>query len=212
MFSAVLCSIWLKPEYRMADQVVINLEAMVPGSFNDWTIDKSVVPIQVDPEVQAKLDKIYSQVMARTYINSKGQRVMLSIAYGKDQSESSRAHFPTECYPAQGFLVQYARKESLIVDGHSMSVTYMFAEKPNRPEVVLYWLTVGNKTAHYSFPWKLEQLKYGLRGVVPDGMLFRVSVIGNDRDESRQILNEFVTSFADSIDDFSKEKFGFLSN
>mgnify|MGYP006871988586 CR=1 FL=1 len=35
------------------------------------------------PDVQAALDRIYNQTVARTYVSAKGGSVMLSLAYGR---------------------------------------------------------------------------------------------------------------------------------
>jgi EpsI family protein len=38
-------------------------------------------------------------------INPQGYRIMLSIAYGKNQSDALQLHKPEICYPAQGFTL-----------------------------------------------------------------------------------------------------------
>jgi Protein of unknown function (DUF3485) len=98
---------WWKPSKFLSDgQAKVDLEQMFPKTFDDWTVDTSQ-PVQlVSPDTQAILDKLYNQILSRTYINrSSGQRVMLSVAYGGDQSDGTRAHRPEICYPAQGFEV-----------------------------------------------------------------------------------------------------------
>ena len=59
-----------------------------------------------DIQIRAKeaiINKIYNQTLTRTYINPRGDRIMLSIAYGRDQSDALQMHKPELCYPAQGF-------------------------------------------------------------------------------------------------------------
>src|ERR1700683_3517557 len=62
----------------------INLQNMIPTTFEGWKTEDSRSS-GFRPDVQAEIDKIYSQVLDRTYINPDGQRIMLSIAYGRDQ-------------------------------------------------------------------------------------------------------------------------------
>ena len=96
----------LTPTKKIADQQEkIDLEIMIPTRFGDWRIDKSIIPLQVDAETQAMLDKIYNQTLSRTYVNSLGERIMLSVAYGGDQSDNLAVHKPEVCYYAQGFEV-----------------------------------------------------------------------------------------------------------
>jgi len=48
----------LTPTKKIADQQErIDLEVMIPVEFGDWRVDKSIIPLQVDAETQAMLDK-----------------------------------------------------------------------------------------------------------------------------------------------------------
>ena len=77
---------------------VPNLETMFPKAFGDWRVDTSMPVILPSPDVQALLDKIYNQVLSRSYVNAKGERIMLSVAYGGDRK---RRH---QRAPARGVL------------------------------------------------------------------------------------------------------------
>lgn len=97
----------MTPTTKIADlREAIDLETLIPSSFNAWRIDTSIIPLQVDPKTQAELDKIYNQVLSRTYVNAHGERVMLSVAYGGDQSDHLSLHKPEVCYLAQGFEIK----------------------------------------------------------------------------------------------------------
>ncbi len=88
MLAAAGMALGLKPTEKVADAgPKVDLETLIPKAFGDWKIDETIVPLLVDPETQAKLDKIYNQTLTRTYVNSQGARIMLSIAYGGDQSD-----------------------------------------------------------------------------------------------------------------------------
>lgn len=194
MLAAAAGAVVLKPSIRMADSQPVNFEQMVPKRFGVWQIDPTVIPVTVDPEIQARLDDIYSQTLSRTYINDRGQRVMLSIAYGEDQNtEKSQAHRPEFCYRAQGFGVQEVAVVNLGIDKKQIVARQLLAQKPNRIEPVTYWMTIGE---HISLPgWrrKLTQLRYGLRGYIADGLLFRVSSLGADTAVEYQLQSEFIT-------------------
>ncbi len=79
MASSGALTLALTPTNKIADlQERIDLEIMIPVRFGDWRVDESIIPLQVDAETQAMLNKIYNQTLSRTYVNSLGQRVMLS--------------------------------------------------------------------------------------------------------------------------------------
>lgn len=99
MVAAAIMAVVLTPHNRMADQrPPLTLATAIPASFGNWRIDTSMVPVGNSPDLQARLDEIYSQTLARTYANTKGERIMLSIAYGADQSgEGNQVHRPEFC-------------------------------------------------------------------------------------------------------------------
>jgi EpsI family protein len=180
---ALIVAAWggvvLKPTKHIADQrPKIDLESMIPKQFADWQIDDQVVPLQVDPQRLALLNKIYNQTLARTYINAQGERIMLSIAYGGDESDSMQVHRPDVCYPAQGFQIMDLVIGTFDTGYGVIPVKRMVAKMDSRVEPITYWVTIGDTVAVNSLKWKLAQLKYGLTGKVPDGMLFRVSSLG----------------------------------
>ena len=183
MFAAAGMALALKPTVKVADSgPKVDLEVLIPKAFGDWKIDETIVPLIADPELQAKLDKIYNQTLTRTYVNSKGERIMLSIAYGGDQSDTMAVHKPEICYPAQGFQILNSPVVSTFStdEGSSIPVKRLVATQGSRVEPITYWTTVGDKVAVSGLKWKLQQLKYGLTGQVPDGLLLRVSSIQPD--------------------------------
>jgi len=106
MASSAALTLALTPTKKIADQQEkIDLELMIPSQFSEWKIDRSITPLQVDPETQNKLNRIYNQTLTRTYINLHGDRIMLSIAYGGDQGDNLAIHKPEVCYYSQGFEI-----------------------------------------------------------------------------------------------------------
>ena len=96
---------FLTPKQVLADvKPAIGLEKNIPNQFGDWKIDPNIAPITTAADLQNKLDELYSEMLSRTYVNSKGERIMLSIAYGRNQGgDGTQVHRPEYCYPAQGF-------------------------------------------------------------------------------------------------------------
>jgi EpsI family protein len=169
-----------------------SLEQMIPQRFGAWTIDPSVVPLQPDPEQQGVLAKIYDQTLSRTYVDAYGQRVMLSIAYGGDQSRALQLHLPEVCYVAQGFEL-LEDSEGLLPTRHGrLPVKRLVARLGERNEPITYWITIGDKATKAGIQQKLRRLAYGLAGEIPDGMLVRVSTIGADRHAAWRVQDRFV--------------------
>lgn len=191
----------LTPTIKIADQQErINLESMIPSTFGNWRIDQSIIPLQVDAETQAMLDKIYNQTLARTYINSLGERVMLSVAYGGDQSDNLAIHKPEVCYYAQGFEIMKNFADELVTQYGKLPIKRLIAVKGNRSEPITYWVTVGNKAVLPGIEEKFQQLRYGLTGNVPDGMLVRVSTIDIDKEKAYRLQTNFIQDMLSAID------------
>jgi EpsI family protein len=169
----------MRPTDRLSERKArIVLDRQIPESFGEWRVDSSIRPVVPDPGLQAMLDTLYSQTLARTYVNRQGERVMLSIAYGSDQSnEATAVHRPEFCYSAQGFKVQALGKESLKVGSTTVPVARVLAQLGQRNEPITYWVTLDESAALPGLTRKLEQIRYGLKGQIPDGMLVRVSSI-----------------------------------
>ncbi|MBY0474998.1 MAG: EpsI family protein [Nitrosomonas sp.] len=193
MVSSGALTMAFTPTEKIADQQEkINLETMIPDKFGDWQIDRTIVPLQVDAETQANLDKIYNQTLARTYVNSQGERIMLSVAYGGDQSDNLSVHKPEVCYYAQGFEIKKIFPGELLTQYGKLPIKRLLAIKGNRNEPITYWVTVGNKAVLPGFDQKLQQLRYGLTGNIPDGILVRISSIDNDNDVAYQLQAIFI--------------------
>lgn len=208
MLLAAGLSVAMVPTQSMVEKgSTTDLEAMIPKQFGEWKIDPTVVPLLIDPELQAVLDKIYSQTLARTYINSRGERIMLSLAYGGDQSDSMQVHKPEVCYPAQGFQMLKQEDGNLDTDFGNLAVRRLVAQQGPRIEPITYWIRVGETVAILSgIRWKLEQVKYGLAGKVPDGLIFRVSSISANEDKAFKLQSEFVRELLSFVDNSARSK------
>ena len=104
MCGAAVAGIAGRPSAKAADRGnAIMLETAVPRAFGEWTELPDQKAQVVNPQTKELLDKLYSQILTRTYVNKDGYRIMLSMAYGDDQRGGLQAHRPEVCYPAQGF-------------------------------------------------------------------------------------------------------------
>ena len=193
MLVAASLALALTPRTKVASQGPgIRLESMIQKRFGAWKVDETIAPLMVSPEVKAQLDKIYNETLTRTYINANGAQVMLSIAYGSDQSSSLQVHRPDVCYTAQGFQVSKMVKDFVQTVTGQVPVMHLVASQGRRNEPITYWITVGDTAVRGVWEQKLAKVKYGLTGKVPDGILVRVSNISSDAPDSYQLHQEFV--------------------
>lgn len=188
------------PTVRVADaRPAVDVERLIPASFAGWRVDDTIVPVQADPTVVAQMKQIYAQTLSRTYVNERGQRVMLAIAYGRDQSDGMAVHKPDVCYPAQGFEIVRTRQGQLDSGFGMVPVSQLVARQGARYEPITYWIRVGDAVDGTGFRRKLTQLKYGMTGLIPDGMLFRISSLGPE-DEAFPLQRDFTRALLASLD------------
>lgn len=176
-----------------------DLESLFPKEFGGWRVDARAAMVLPSPETQALLNKIYNQTLTRTYINDKGYRIMLSVAYGGDQSDATRAHLPEVCYPAQGFLIKSNSRDTLVLDQRQVSVRHLMTQYGARNEPVTYWTVVGNKVTVSRSDQRWTQVRLGLQGFIPDGMLVRVSSIDPNQDNGYREQVAFLSDLAAAV-------------
>lgn len=205
---------WMRPTKYMTDVLgKPNLEMVFPEQFASWRLDPRAGVILPSPETQALLNKIYNQTLTRTYLNASGQRIMLSVAYGGDQSDGTRAHVPEVCYPAQGFQILENRTSSVQLAGRNVPVRQLMTQQGNRNEPLTYWLVVGNDVTVSRTDQRMAQLKLGLSGLIPDGMLIRVSSIDANMERGNELQKQFLLDLATAIPSASADRiFGTLKD
>ena len=176
-----------------------DLEQVIPSAFGDWKLDTEVVPVAPSPDAQAKLDRLYRQVVSRTYVNSKGERMMLTVAHGGDQSDALKAHRQEACYAAQGFDIRAIEHGTLSTAGRMLPVTRMLAVKGERSEPVTYWFTMGDRVVLGRGERLRVQLENGLAGRVPDGLLVRVSSLSDDARAAFAVQQSFIAAIVAAL-------------
>jgi EpsI family protein len=197
MITASLAAPLLEPV--RAEGPSLQLESMVPRAFGDWSIDPEIVPVPLTADVQAKLDRIYSQTVSRTYVNAAGEHMMLTVAYGGDQSDALKAHRQEVCYTAQGFTIHDLHADELAVMGGSIPVARMLAIRDERSEPVTYWFTMGDRVVRGRLERLAVQLREGFAGRIPDGMMVRVSSISTDPGAAYAAQQAFVAALLASM-------------
>ncbi len=194
MVAAAGLALWLTPSRFLADQVARErLASIVPASFGDWQIDRSIIPVPPSPDVQRIIDATYDETLALTYRNGAGQRIMLSLAYGRNQHKGMNTHRPEVCYPAQGFkIVAPSQTTSVSLGQREIAATRLVAAMGTRIEPITYWLLVGEHITPFGYPQRWVAIRYGLTGLIPDGVLVRVSSIDAEPARAYALHQSFI--------------------
>lgn len=209
MIGSALLAQKLHPDALLADtKPDLKLEDVVPAGFGNWIADPQSNVAVVDPVTALKLKSIYTTTLNRTFVNRvTGDRMMLSIAYVKKHSDEGSVHYPNVCYPAQGFDLSDQHVSLVRFGGYALNANRMFASMGPRSEPVTYWVTIGDKITNTGWQAKLAQLKYGFKGYVADGLLFRVSSLTSDAKQGWSAQDEFLSDFLGALPPAARERF-----
>jgi EpsI family protein len=200
MLSSVAATKVLTPTSSLSNQQQkINLQALIPEQFGQWHVDTGGGANVINPEVTASLTEIYSQTLSRTYVNKSGQRIMLSLAYGDNQSRQLQVHRPEVCYSAQGFNVSRLEKQSVNTVAGSIPVMHLIAQQGGRVEPITYWVLIGRTVVRGNIEQGIARLRYGLSGYIADGLLFRVSTITDDHSAAYAAEHAFVSELMQAL-------------
>jgi EpsI family protein len=197
--AAVLAKV-LEPRELMARaSASLSLEQVIPRQFGTWKVAPEISPIvPTDPEDFVEPDpnsaRLYSQEVGRGYTDGRGHLVMLMVAYGPVQNFRLKAHRPEICYTAQGFRVSGKTSAELSYSANAppIKMARLTAEREARFEPISYWMRVGNDISIGVIDRQLIRLKYGLRGMIPDGALIRVSTVGLSKQASYELQDQFI--------------------
>jgi EpsI family protein len=175
---------------------------MIPEHFASWHQDHQAISGIVDAQVDTTLRRIYDQNLVRTYVNTDGQRIMLNIAYGRDQADDNQLHPPEICYRAHGFMLSDTRTARLNHAFGALPIKQFLGRLGTRDEPVTYWVSYGDVAVAGATQSRLTRLRYVFSGLIPDGILFRVSSINSQADPEAFALHEkFIKDLITSLSD-----------
>ena len=184
----------LRGPFKLAD--------LVPSTFAHWRLDERSVGGIINPQTEELLNKLYSQILDRVYVDDSGHRIMLSIAYGADQADDDvQLHYPEVCYPAQGFQVMGNRIEQVTLPEGVVRVRRLQTQQLaiQRYEPVTYWTIVGDQQSLSGWDRKVSEIRHGLHGEIVDGLLFRVSSLDRDFQQGFEVQNGFIRDLVHAL-------------
>jgi exosortase B len=205
MLATVAAAHVLTPKMAFASSAA-PLAKTVPTQFGDWrevTSSLAQADLATTDEGGAAGDKIYDDVLMRTYVNSKGDQIMLALAYARQQRQDVKIHLPEICYPAQGYKVIKRNPAQLAVlpGGAALPATQLLASGNNRLEAVSYWVRIGDGYPKGGMAMRMKIFQDGVGGRVDDGILVRASsLVRNETDAAgayalqQHFLTDLVTA------------------
>jgi EpsI family protein len=190
----------LKPTIFLADELpAIDLNAMVPTAFGDWReLPMGMVQI-VNAQQKETLERTYSETLNRAYVNAQGYRVMLLVAYGKNQSKGLKLHSPEWCYPAQGFMITNQKNTNLQILDRQLQSTQLETFLGQRHEPVTFWTAIGDTVTYGGMQKRLVEFRYALTGRIPDGILVRMSSIDRETERAYAMQTLFANAMMTAI-------------
>jgi EpsI family protein len=201
MLGAVALAEGLRPTKYWADHTgEPHYEHIIPHRFGDWEELPYGNRAVVNPVQEEGIKRIYSETFARTFVNKKlGRAIMLSIAYGRDQTNDTQLHTPEQCYPSQGFRVE--QRDDVDVPspfGPIKATRVVTTMGTARTEPLTYFIRVGDTVARGSKERNVERIKLAMKGYLVDGTLFRVSEV-NPKAEAFGLQNQFINDLLKAL-------------
>lgn len=208
VLSSLLAWAMTPTRYWSEHTATVKYATLFPANFGDWQLAAEQSNAVVNPQQQETLDAIYDEVVSKVYIErSTGRRIMVSLAYGNNQSRATQVHKPEVCYPAQGFELKSMSKDTMALAGtqQGLPVMRIVAQMGRRVEPLTYWIRAGDRVVRGSVEQNLARVSLGLKGYIPDGLLFRVSEINPDAKASFEFQDRFVKDFLGQLSPAARE-------
>lgn len=183
-----------RTEHRLAHR---KLGTLIARRIGPWSITNPAGVIVTNEETE-QTDG-YDQLLTRVYQAPGLPTIMLLIAYGSTQGGSLQLHRPETCYPGQGFsTADHAVAPIDIVAGPAVSARRFTASRGERIERVLYWTRISNRFPLNTAGEYAAIIGSVIQGVIPDGVLVRISTVGPDPASEDVMLVRFAQQMVES--------------
>ena len=180
---------------------------MIPTKFKKWKeISSPFTQVGLTTDKNSLVNQLYDGVLMRTYVNDKGDQVMLALAYAREQKQDIKIHRPEVCYVAQGF--EMLKKTTSNISMQQSQITKpvamnrLLVHNQNRSEAVSYWIRIGDAYPGDGMAARMKILREGLHGKVLDGILVRASTVlesESDSGAAYQNQEEFLKDLLNSL-------------
>jgi EpsI family protein len=172
-----------------------DLEKLVPLQVGSWIVTPSNAVILPKAPKGSLADTLYDQTVSRLYLSESEIPVMLVIAYGSTQSDQLQLHRPEVCYSAVGFQISTSERVEIPVAPQGvLPARQLVASNNERTEPILYWTRIGDHLPASGTEQRLMKLRSEMAGYIADGVLVRMSTVGEPSAETFAALQRFAAA------------------
>jgi EpsI family protein len=198
--AAAVAGTALKPRREVPLLKGAKLADVVPASFGGWVSEDMSDPLAINGEGTLSA-KLYNELVVRQYVNEKAQIAITALfAYGGRQSDELQLHRPEICYPAFGYDVLRNEPISLPVGGAAtVPARRLLAQQDDRQESIIYWSRMGEALPQDGGQQRKARLEIAMQGIIPDGLLSRFSIVGDDPGLDWAAIGAFVAELIAAI-------------
>jgi EpsI family protein len=177
----------LSPGRKLAD--------ILPRQFGRWG-SRDVSDLYAPETPDSLLARLYGETVARLFVNQEtGAQVMMLMAHGDSQSNELQLHRPEVCYPAFGFaLVESHALQLKIGTAMTLPGRRLIAQSNQEKQSVIYWTRLGEYFPITVTEQRLDRLNTAIHRYIPDGLLARFSMAGQDTSSAFVSMQTFISS------------------
>lgn len=168
-------------------------DAWVPRTVDTWSVSGTDGVLLPPPD--ALSDRLYDNLVTRTYQGADVAPVMMLLAYNNLQDGVVQLHRPEICYPVGGFELSNTEEVPIAVPNRTIPASFFSARAPDRVEQVLYFTRLGKMYPRRWVEQRWAVVQTNLAGHIPDGLLVRFSMLGQDRQRAVDTLSRFAADF-----------------
>jgi len=175
------------------------LEDIIPRHIGNWAERPSEAFIL--PHDPGSLSaQLYNDTVARLYVSPNSIPVMVVVAYGNLQNDQLQLHRPEVCYAAVGFQISASTPAELTLARNvRLPVRELVATSDSRVEPICYWTRIGDAMPTTGSQQRWVKLQQQIAGIIPDGVLVRMSTVAEPSQEVFSELRRFGTAMVASI-------------
>ena len=100
---------------------------------------------------------------------------------------------------AQGFTLHTNAESPVATPFGPIAARRLTTSYGPRKEPVTYWFTVGDQAIKSKFQQRMVEIRLGLTGQIPDGLLFRISSIDPDAERAFRMQDAFVADLLQAV-------------
>jgi EpsI family protein len=165
----------------------------VPDTVGPWHFARSSGVVLPPPD--AYTDRIYDNLITHVYESASGPTIMLLIAYNNVQDGVLQVHRPEICYSVGGYSLTPTNFHTLALANRGIPANTFSALSPDRDEQILYWIRIGSEFPRTWTEQRMAVARANVAGRIPDGAMFRVSLISDSKDAAKPSLEAFAREF-----------------